>query len=158
MICSLKRPRYGSAIVGHRRVWPTIAEFRLAVEEVVGVEDELFVMLIERAVALTESDVIELDDLPAAVNGDHAAILSPSLNRNETLRAWGSRYARIVVDRCGGNKRKACRVLGISYHTLQAYLRYRAGNAEPGRPGNLEMPGEPIKPPAEPKEETAALG
>ena len=82
--------------------------------------------LIERAVALTESDVIELDDLPATVSGDHAVILGPSLNRDETLRAWGSRYARIVVNRCQGNKRQACRVLGISYHTLQAYLRYPA--------------------------------
>ena len=41
------------------------------------------------------------------------------------MRSWGSRYVRIVVDRCQGNKRKACRVLGISYHTLQAYLRYQ---------------------------------
>src|SRR5207248_7966924 len=43
---------------------------------------------------------------------------------NETMRAWGSRYARLVLDRSAGNKREACRVLGISYHTLQAYLRY----------------------------------
>ena len=86
--------------------------------------------LIERAVALSQSDVIELDDLPATVRGDHATILGPSLERGETMRAWGSRYARIVVDRCQGNKRKACRVLGITYHTLQAYLKYEpdAGN------------------------------
>jgi DNA-binding NtrC family response regulator len=81
--------------------------------------------LIERAVALTQSASIELDDLPATVRGDHAVVLGPSLERGETLRSWGSRYARIVVDRCQGNKRKACRVLGISYHTLQAYLRYQ---------------------------------
>jgi hypothetical protein len=31
-----------------------------------------------------------------------------------------------VVNRCQGNKRQACRVLGISYHTLQSYLRYPA--------------------------------
>jgi len=80
--------------------------------------------LIERAVALTQSDVIELDDLPATVRGEHGVILGPSLARGETMRAWGSRYARIVVDRCQGRKRQACRVLGISYHTLQAYLRY----------------------------------
>src|SRR5258706_379848 len=81
--------------------------------------------LIERAVALTQSSSIELDDLPATVRGDHAVVLGPSLERGETLRSWGSRYVRIVVDRCQGNKRKACRVLGISYHTLQAYLRYQ---------------------------------
>jgi transcriptional regulator with AAA-type ATPase domain len=50
----------------------------------------------------------------------------PSVARDETMRMWGSRYARLVLQRCGNNKRKACRVLGISYHTLQAYLRYRS--------------------------------
>jgi hypothetical protein len=29
----------------------------------------------------------------------------------------------VVLHRAHGNKREACRVLGISYHTLQAYLR-----------------------------------
>jgi hypothetical protein len=40
------------------------------------------------------------------------------------MRAWGSRYAKLVFERCGRNKRRACRFLDISYHTLQAYLRY----------------------------------
>jgi hypothetical protein len=35
-----------------------------------------------------------------------------------------------VLDRCGGNKREASRILGISYHTLIAYLRYRARSPE----------------------------
>jgi transcriptional regulator with PAS, ATPase and Fis domain len=81
--------------------------------------------LIERAVALAQTDVIELDDLPATVRGDHVTVFGSSLYRGETMREWGSRYAHIVLDRCGGNKRKACRCLGISYHTLQAYLRYQ---------------------------------
>jgi DNA-binding NtrC family response regulator len=80
--------------------------------------------LMERAVTLSESDVLELDDLPPAVRGDYATALGPSLRRNDTLRAWTSRYARLVLDRCQGNKREACRVLDISYHTLQAYLRF----------------------------------
>jgi transcriptional regulator with PAS, ATPase and Fis domain len=80
--------------------------------------------LIERAVTLAESDVLELDDLPPTVRGDYATALVPSLRRNDTLRAWTSRYARLVLDRCQGNKREACRVLDISYHTLQAYLRF----------------------------------
>jgi len=41
------------------------------------------------------------------------------------MRAWGSRYARLVLERCGNNKRQACRELGISYHTLRSYLRFR---------------------------------
>jgi DNA-binding NtrC family response regulator len=80
--------------------------------------------LMERAVTLAESDVIELDDLPPSVRGDYATALGPSLRRNDTLRAWASRYARLVLDRCNGNKRDACRVLDISYHTLQSYLRF----------------------------------
>jgi DNA-binding NtrC family response regulator len=79
--------------------------------------------LIERAVALAETDTIELDDLPPAVRGDYAEAILPSLRRNDTLRAWASRYARLILERCRGNKREACRVLGISYHTLQAYVR-----------------------------------
>ena len=43
------------------------------------------------------------------------------------MRAWGSRYARLVLERCENNKRRACRELGISYHTLNAYLRFRPG-------------------------------
>jgi two-component system response regulator HydG len=80
--------------------------------------------LMERAVTLAASDVIEVDDLPPLVGGDYASALGPSLTRNDTLRAWASRYARLVLDRSQGNKRDACRVLDISYHTLQSYLRF----------------------------------
>jgi transcriptional regulator with PAS, ATPase and Fis domain len=77
--------------------------------------------LIERAVALTTSDVIEIDDLPASVTGD-AATMAVSLARRDSMRAWGGRYARLVLDRVGGSKRQACRWLRISYHTLNGYL------------------------------------
>ena len=46
------------------------------------------------------------------------------------MRAWGSRYARLVLERCGGNKRETSRVLNISYHTLNSYLRYPIGQPE----------------------------
>ena len=83
--------------------------------------------LMERAVALVSADRIELDDLPPQVRGEYAEVLAPSLAGHETMRAWGSRYARLVLERCGRNKRRACRVLDISYHTLQGYLRYAQG-------------------------------
>jgi transcriptional regulator with PAS, ATPase and Fis domain len=89
--------------------------------------------LIERAVTLTRSSTIELDDLPPAVRGEYAEAIVPSLERNDSMRAWGSRYARAVLDRCHGNKREACRALGISYHTLQAYLRYAIDGPAGGR-------------------------
>jgi DNA-binding NtrC family response regulator len=80
--------------------------------------------LIERAVTLADADVIEVEDLPPAICGDYGASLGPSLVRHDSLRAWGSRYARLVLERCDGNKSEACRVLDISYHTLQALLRF----------------------------------
>ncbi len=79
--------------------------------------------MIERAVALAESDVIGVEDLPAAVRGEYASAIAPSVERSETLRVWARRYARVVLDRAGGNKRRAARLLGISTHTLQAYLK-----------------------------------
>ena len=81
--------------------------------------------LMERAVTLAESEVLDLDDLPPTIRGDFGVAVVPSLRRNDTLRAWSSRYARLVLDRCQGNKREACDVLDITYHTLQTYLRYQ---------------------------------
>jgi transcriptional regulator with PAS, ATPase and Fis domain len=80
--------------------------------------------VIEAVIALARSAEAGLDDLPARLRGDYEQVLLPSLVRNDTLRAWGSRYARLVLQRCHDHKRRACEVLGISYHTLQAYLRY----------------------------------
>jgi DNA-binding NtrC family response regulator len=80
--------------------------------------------LMERAVTLAESDLVALEDLPPAICGDYATMIDSGSRRNDSLRAWASRYARLVLERSGGNKREACRVLNISYHTLQAYLRF----------------------------------
>ena len=77
--------------------------------------------LIERAVTVASGDIIEVDDLPPAVRGDSITVLGPSLRHNETMRAWGSRYARLVLDRSGGNKREACRVLGMTWDELAGW-------------------------------------
>ena len=80
--------------------------------------------VVEHVLAFSRATRIRVQDLPATITGDYVRNLQPSVVRDDTMRAWGSRYARIVLDRCGNNKREACRVLGISYHTLQSYLRY----------------------------------
>jgi transcriptional regulator with PAS, ATPase and Fis domain len=80
--------------------------------------------MMERTLALARHATIEVDDLPIRIRDGFGDVLLPSMVRNDTLRAWGSRYVRLVLERSGRNKRKACRALGISYHTLQAYLRY----------------------------------
>ena len=76
--------------------------------------------VIERAVALADSPSLQLDDLPPALLGGYADILLPSLAAKETMRAWGSRYARLGLERCRNNKRRACRELGIQTVELAA--------------------------------------
>jgi transcriptional regulator with PAS, ATPase and Fis domain len=87
--------------------------------------------VIERAVALAGGPFLELDDLPPALLGGYADVLLPALRARSTMRVWGSRYARLVLERCSNNKRQACRQLGISYHTLQGYLRMRPEKPDP---------------------------
>jgi transcriptional regulator with PAS, ATPase and Fis domain len=85
--------------------------------------------LIERSMALTDSDRIALDDLPPRIRGEFAQVLLPSIERDESMRTWACRYARLVFEKYGRNKSRTCRALNISYHTLEAYLRVA------GRPG-----------------------
>lgn len=91
--------------------------------------------MIEGAIATCDASQIGLDDLPIALRGAYGEVLMPSVQDNDTMRAWGSRYARLILERCDRNKRQACQVLGISYHTLNAYLNYRG---QPSRPATLQ--------------------
>ena len=79
--------------------------------------------MMESAIALARGQQIELQDLPREVRADFADVLDPSVREGDTLRAWSTRYVKLVLHRCGNNKRAACRALDISYHTLQTYLR-----------------------------------
>ena len=88
--------------------------------------------VMERAVALAASSSVELDDLPPALLARYGEVLLPSVRGRESMRAWGSRYARLVLERCNNNKRRACRELGITYHTLEGYLRFRPDDPRPG--------------------------
>lgn len=80
--------------------------------------------VLERAITLAQTHLIVVEDLPDAVIGYYREALVPSDCGDNSMRAWGSRYARHVLRQAGGNKREACRVLDISYHTLCAYLTY----------------------------------
>ncbi len=77
---------------------------------------------LEGALTAAQTEVIGLADLPEPVRRDFSEIVRSSLSRGDTLRAWACRYAHLVLDKCDGNKRRACDLLDISYHTLQSYL------------------------------------
>ena len=96
--------------------------------------------VIERAVALAGADASSSTTCRRRCAGRYADVLLPSHRAPARRCARGAAAMRgSCCERCDDNKRRACRVLGISYHTLQAYLRYRDRPAAVGPPrGNRE--------------------
>ena len=88
---------------------------------------------LERAVALAPGPAVTVTDLPGEISREYRDLLREVPARDDSLRAWSSRYVRLVLDRCDGNKRRACQVLDISYHTLQAHLEFASplGGSKP---------------------------
>ena len=84
--------------------------------------------VVERALALCDGGCITTDHLPESISGTtYGRVMGPALRDAISLRAFTARYVRFTVDRLG-NRREACRVLGISYHTLRAYLEHPSAN------------------------------
>jgi transcriptional regulator with PAS, ATPase and Fis domain len=101
--------------------------------------------VLEYMVALSSSPQIGAADLPPDIQAGYSDVIAgtrafDSAAGAETLRAWSGRYVRLVLDRCEGNKRRACEVLDISYHTLKGYLdEDEAPPREGGGAGPLAM-------------------
>jgi DNA-binding NtrC family response regulator len=83
--------------------------------------------VVERAVALSPGPRIGVGDLPGEITQEYGDLLQEVPDRDDSLRAWCSRYVRLVLDRCEGNKRRACEILDITYHTLNSHLSYSSG-------------------------------
>ena len=88
--------------------------------------------MMESVVVLARGHHVDLHDLPVEVHAGFADVLDPSMRNGDTLRAWSTRYVKLVLHRCGNNKRAACRALDISYHTLQTHLREAGSSADTG--------------------------
>jgi len=86
--------------------------------------------VLERAIALGHGETLEVRDFPAAVTRGYCALMEDLPGDHDSLRTWSSRYVRVVLDRCHGNKRRACDVLDISYHTLRSHLSFAEGATE----------------------------
>jgi two-component system NtrC family response regulator len=78
--------------------------------------------VLEHAVALAAGPSLDVADLPDDIAAPYRKVTAALPEDDETLRAWSSRYVRLVLERCNGNKRRACSILDISFHTLQGYL------------------------------------
>jgi DNA-binding NtrC family response regulator len=78
---------------------------------------------IERAVALSQSDVILPEDFPASLATAPAQdFLRHALDRGWTLDELSRAYLGRVLERTGGNKKQAATILGIDRRTIQRWL------------------------------------
>jgi DNA-binding NtrC family response regulator len=76
---------------------------------------------IERAFALSRDATIEVADLPPAIRGDGARAREPEAlvgGEMPSLAVLEERAIRAALDRTGGNKNQAARMLGIDRQRL----------------------------------------
>ncbi len=78
--------------------------------------------VIQRALVLTDAEVLHPGDFPPLVAEPYRERLQPSVDAGDTLRLWTARFVRLIASRCA-SKVEAARRLGISVPTLRAYLR-----------------------------------
>lgn len=74
---------------------------------------------IERAIMLSDHDVLLLDDFASGTETRaEEDLLERAAAQGIDLAELERRYIRLVLERCGGNKAKAARILGIDRSTL----------------------------------------
>jgi transcriptional regulator with PAS, ATPase and Fis domain len=83
--------------------------------------------VLERMIALAPGPAITVADLPSEIKQEYEDLKPETLGGVDSLRAWSSRYVRLVLARCEGNKKRTCDLLDISYHTLRSHLEYDGG-------------------------------
>ena len=80
--------------------------------------------------ALAGSDSLRARRSAAGAPRRLRGVLVPSMRGARVDARVGQPVRAAGLERCGNNKRQACRELGISYHTLRSHLQFR-----PERPG-----------------------
>ena len=78
--------------------------------------------LVHRLVLLCAGRTVEVEDLPPEMRGRREELLVDAGRAEATMDDIKRRYAKLMLERCGGNKRKTARTLGIAFKTLQGYL------------------------------------
>jgi two-component system response regulator HydG len=72
---------------------------------------------------MARGDTVMLRDLPAELSLSTGAMLGTAADREMTLAELERAYIAEVLDRTGGNKSAAARILGIHRKTLHEKLR-----------------------------------
>jgi two-component system response regulator HydG len=91
--------------------------------------------VIERALALSDQEELQADDLPLEVGGGRGdaavtgAVLRHAAQSQLTLREVEDRYIDEILTLTGGNKVRAARILGIDRKTLYRRAERRAAEA-----------------------------
>jgi DNA-binding NtrC family response regulator len=84
--------------------------------------------LVQRSMAMVETDIIDAPDLPRSIRHDYPVERS---GLDQTLMEVESDYIRRVMEKHKGNKSKVARILGIDRGTLREKLnRIQAGRGE----------------------------
>jgi two-component system response regulator HydG len=78
--------------------------------------------LVERAAVLCNGDVIDVEHLLLLQDRPEADLLAQARSELLTERQLTQLYARMILDKAGGNKKEACRVLDLNFRTLQNRL------------------------------------
>ena len=74
--------------------------------------------MVERAVVLCQSDVIDDSDIPDPQANDPDHFFRSGTNDFPTIAQLEQRYIRVVLDKTAGRKDKAAQILGINRRTL----------------------------------------
>ncbi|RMD87295.1 MAG: sigma-54-dependent Fis family transcriptional regulator [Calditrichaeota bacterium] len=78
---------------------------------------------IERAVVLCNQEVIDVNHLIYLNQESENLLLNQALQQHMTEAQLTKLYARMVLNEMKGNKKEACRILGINFRTLQTRLK-----------------------------------
>jgi DNA-binding NtrC family response regulator len=98
---------------------------------------------VERAVALTEGDTILPDDLPDTTKVRRTKdFLEMAVDRQLTIEELNRAYAQIVLQRSGGQKKRAAALLGVDRRTLQRWFGESATTPASQRAGEDAPPAE----------------
>lgn len=94
--------------------------------------------VVERAVVLSRTEVIQKEDLPQVESLNAEAFMSQAVEELPTLEDMERRYIKFVMDKTGGRKEKAAHILGINRRTLYRKERDYGWVSEDDHPHNTD--------------------